>query len=117
MPGEDSDRFFIETEGWDEDALKLGLAWLARYAAENGYSEAAIAVGVKDQIRRMEPVLPKALSDPLQKHGKVRADGLTLKVILDRRMPFEFMRGQSSPSGRRTARSTGSMIFGHRRSA
>lgn len=93
MSHEDADRFFIETEGWDEDALKLGLAWLVRYSTENRYSVAAIAVGVKDQIRRMEPALPKALSDPLQKHGEVRADGLTLKVILDRRMPFEFTEG------------------------
>jgi hypothetical protein len=93
MPSGNADRFFVETEGWDENALKIGLAWLVRYATENGYSEAAIAVGVKEQIQRMEPALPKALSDPLRKHGEVRADGLTFKVILDRRMPFEFTEG------------------------
>lgn len=93
MANGDGDRFFIETEGWDEEALKLGLAWLVGYATKNGYSEAAIAVGIKDQIRRMEPALPTSLSDPLHKHGEVRASGLTLKVILDRRMPFEFTEG------------------------
>src|SRR5690242_11069450 len=89
----DTDRFFIEAEGWDGDALKLGLAWLLRYATENGHAQAAIAVGIKDQIKRMEPALPTALSDALTKHGEVTTDGLTLKVILDRRMPFDFTEG------------------------
>jgi hypothetical protein len=89
----DVDRLFIETEGWDEDALKLGLAWLIRYATEKGYSQAAIAVGAKAQIKRMEPALPQALADALTKRGQVRADGLTLKVILDRKMPFDFAEG------------------------
>jgi hypothetical protein len=88
-----ADRYFIETEGFDREALELGLAWLVQYATEHGHQTAAIAVGIKKQLERMQPALPPATAQALMKQGEARLSGIRVQAILDRKMPFEFTEG------------------------
>jgi len=91
--GQAADRYFVETEGFDREALDLGLAWLVRYATAHGHQTAAIAVGIKKQFERMQPALPPGIAQALMKEGEAQFGGIRVQAILDRKMPFEFTEG------------------------
>lgn len=88
-----TERFFAEAEGWDGEALGLGLSWLVRYAIEGGYQRAAISVGKKEQIKRMKPALPEQLAAPLFKHGEIVAEDVSLVLMPRSKRYFEFSDG------------------------
>ena len=88
-----TERFFVESVGWDGDALALGLSWLVTYAKEGDYRSAAISVGIKDQIKRMVPALPEQIAAPLFKSGQFESEGLTINLMLRSKRIFEFSEG------------------------
>ena len=90
-----TERFFIETRGFDAEALKLGFSWLFEYARTHGHSVVGLVVASKRQIEALEPVLGAAATKQLLSTSReVQVAGFTLKAMLEStRMPFEFTDG------------------------
>jgi len=72
---------FVDIEGQDDEALRLGVAWLVRRAQETLHSEAAIFVPTLPQVEHLSGALGAERARRLERERSVRIDGVTVKLI------------------------------------
>lgn len=90
FPRDDTtERFMIEAVGRDDNAIRIGLRWLLRWAAEHGQT-AAISVYALDNLRRLENVLGTAAIKTLAAGDTYRTGNATIELITQRRNPGRF---------------------------
>jgi hypothetical protein len=86
------ERVFIDTEGRDDDALRLGLAWLfdrARRSQRGG----VIAVHGLANVERLPPVLPAPAARALARDKRLRLDDVELELMTARYQPRSYPLG------------------------
>lgn len=77
------DRFCIDTEGVDDEAVRLGLAWLRQYSQEYGHTAATLHVPGLRNVESLSRVVGAA-ADRIQKAKSFMLDGVQVGVATKR---------------------------------
>jgi hypothetical protein len=86
-------RFFVSAHGPDDDALADGFRWLFRFAQEHGCEKAAVFVPGVAQIESLGRVVGEEVARSLRKDREIVVDGVTVDLLIERRLPFAFEEG------------------------
>lgn len=77
-------RFYIDAHGPDDDALKIGIGWLIRYADEHALTQAGLFVPTLQQVDYLAPALGTRGTAALHKDRRVRANGVDIDLLIER---------------------------------
>ena len=70
-------RFYVD--GWDDDAVRAGYAWLLQFASENGYSTATLFSHQKQSVQNLDEALAPH-GTRLYRNGSLTEHGVTVAV-------------------------------------
>jgi hypothetical protein len=92
-PNSGIERYFLDSYGTDDDAVREGFRWLLRFAAEHDYSQATIFVYGLAQIENLGPALGKRLAGELKRNRSAPVDGITVEARIKRERTRALGRG------------------------
>jgi hypothetical protein len=79
-----TERFYLDAYGVDDEAVRLGFAWLVETAAAAGHSEAVLAMPAVGNIESLGRSLGQATADALRKNREIQAGGVKVLVTTER---------------------------------
>lgn len=82
------DRFYVDTEGDDDEAVREGWAWLLDTAAQQGASSAAIVIPRVSMIEYLASALGADRGRRFQKDRQLVESGITVKLLTESRPMF-----------------------------
>jgi hypothetical protein len=82
--GRPTERFFIDSHGPDDEAVRLGIAWLKDYAQRHGLSRAGIFVYGLQQVQNLGRVLGDDRATRLARQKELPLGGVTVQLLTTR---------------------------------
>ena len=87
------ERLYFDAHGPDDDALKLGVGWLVRYASQHVPTRAGLFVPTLQQVEHLAPVLGTRGAAALKKDRRVRVNGVDIELLIERGLSAVFPHG------------------------
>lgn len=88
-----SGRYFIDAHGPDDDAVAEGFAWLLRSVTQNASRRGAVFVSGLRQVEGLGRAIGTDAADALRKDRQLRVDGVTIELLIGKKLPFSFEEG------------------------
>ncbi len=82
----DTERWFIDAHGADDDAILEGVRWLLGYAEDHGLSRVSLFLPGLQQVDPLRRALGSEVVSALKKNSEVRAGSVTIQLLIPTRL-------------------------------
>lgn len=90
---DNTERYFADAHGVDDDAVAEGMRWLLSFATDRGLHRAAIFVPSLPQVESLGRAIGEPAATALRKQRRVQARDIALELLTERGLPHSFDQG------------------------
>lgn len=88
-----TERFYVDADAADDEAVREGFAWAAQYARDHGHDQIlVVAPGVKN-FEYLSRVIGPDAAKSLQKQRRLAVGELTFLAATEKKLPYAFSEG------------------------